>query len=437
MKKARFASDFSVGFVLFVATVVVVSSLFLVGDGQSLFTDHVEYTVRCNNVSGLKEGAQIWLAGFPVGTVLRIEFPDDLSSSDVIVTLSIEEEHAARIRGDSFAWLETQGLLGDQTVRVKVGTAGEEPLEPGSMIPYKERAMLDTFAGAEVRESATYLIKTMVEVLEEVNRGQGTLGQLLKNPELYNNLSQFTQAMATTTLQVERVSKEVEGILANVKAQKGTLGKLVFSEEYAQGFASTLKEASQLVGDLRELADAVKAGKGTVGKLFAEQGMHDAAKDALEDLSGLAQRLDRALEKAEASGSVAGRLLSDGEMGRRAGGLLARLEEAAGHLEKILARVERGEGSLGVLVHDPSIATSLRDVFRGVREAGVLANVVQSAERDGREAYLRDLSLAEKEREEVLRVRALARMRGGGEEPADGGAKPVPAAGPEEDKKKE
>jgi hypothetical protein len=145
--------------------------------------------------------------------------------------------------------------------------------------------------------------------------------------------------------------------------------------------------------------------------------------------------VDDLLRKAEGSGSVLGRLATDGEMGRGVEGLVARLERSAGSLEKILSLVERGEGSLGMLLHDPSIAASLRDVFLGVADAGLVHGLVRSAERSGREAYLRDLNLARREAEEVLRARALARVRGetgenGKAGSANGDGKPVPAAGP-------
>jgi hypothetical protein len=61
-----------------------------------------------------------------------------------------------------------------------------------------------------------------------------------------------------------------------------------------------------------------------------------------------------------------------------------------------------------MLVHDPSIAASLRDVFLGVKELGLVQNVVRNAERAGREAYLRDVDLALREKHEVRRARALA-----------------------------
>jgi phospholipid/cholesterol/gamma-HCH transport system substrate-binding protein len=428
MRKPHFATDFSVGFVLFVATVVVIASLFLVGDGQNFFADHVEYQVALPSAGGLKTGSKVLLGGVQAGSVRRISFSPDLTSNEVLLSLAIEKSYKDRIREDSFAWLENQGLLGDACIYVKLGVAGDHPLPQGSMIRYKDHPMLDSIAGEEIRESTTGLLKALTSVLSDASQGQGTLGQFLKNPELYNNLNTFTRSMAVLTQDVAAISKELKEVIAEVKSQKGTLGQLIFSEDYARSFATAVREASVLVGSLREIVDAVKTGKGSVGKLFADDSFHDAGKRALEGLGRASARLDDLLAKAESSRSVLGRVMTDERMGQNVEELVSRLERSAASLESVLGIVERGEGSVGMLVHDPSVATSLRDVFRGVSDSGLMQNAVRNAERDGREAYLRDSSLAKREAEEVLRVRALRRLEQ--TTPAsDSSGVPVPASG--------
>ena len=67
MKKNRFATNFSVGFVLFIATIVVIAGLFIVESGWSVFSDHAEYKVRLPNASGMRPGSVVYLAGVQVG----------------------------------------------------------------------------------------------------------------------------------------------------------------------------------------------------------------------------------------------------------------------------------------------------------------------------------------------------------------------------------
>jgi len=405
--------------------VLVIAALFIVGDGDAFFADHVEYKVTLPNASGLKPGSQVQLAGVPVGSVSRIAFPADLTSSQPVITLSIQKEYGERIREDSYAWTQTDGLLGDEAIHVKLGTTEQPLLLPGTMIPYSSRPMLDTFAGTEIREGTTDLLKMMVSVLEDINSGQGTLGQLLKNPQLYDNLSLFTESMRATTQQLQTVTQEFEHVLLEIRSQKGTLGKLIFSDKYAAIFTKTLTDASDLVSELRGVTAGVRSGEGSVGKLFTDAALYETGKNALEGVARASRRLDAVLEKAESADSVLGRVATDGKLGSDFGQLVARLGRSAESLERILGIIERGEGTVGMLVHDASIGAGVRNVVTGVGEAGLIRNVVRSAEEDGREVHLRNLELVQSEREQVLRVHALRQLSKGRVEEGN----PVPASG--------
>jgi len=433
MKRRHFPTDFSVGFVLFVATVIVITSLFFVGDGKNFVAARVDYIVRLPSAGGLKSGSHVLLGGVQAGSVTHIEFAQNLNSSDVLATISLEKAYRERIREDSYASIESQGLLGDSVIHVKLGTAEKPVLPAGSTIRFKPRAMIDTFAGEEISESTGDLIRMITSVLGDISKGQGTLGQLLKNPDLYDNLNAFTKSMALLTQQIESISKELDVVLDELKGQKGALGQLIFSEEYAKTLSKATSDAGALIASLRVVAESVEKGEGAVGKLVRDSSLHDSARKAIDDVARAAARIDSVLARAEDSQSVLGRLAVDGGLGKKLDLLVERLERTAGSLERIAAKVDRGEGSVGMLVNDPSIAVSLRDLFHGVSEMSVVQNVVRNAERDGRDAYLRDQSLARREAEEVLRLRALRNLRGA---PPDETGKPVPAAASDESKEK-
>lgn len=373
MKTSRFATDFSVGFVLFVATLIVIAGLFLVGSGHSLFSDHVEYRVRVPSASGLRTGSRVYLSGVHVGSVTRISFAADLTVSEVELTISVDDRYAERIREDSYVWLQSEGLLGDISIQLRLGTTGKPVCPPDSVLAYRERPLVEELVGERISTGTADLLGETLTMLEELNRGEGTVGQLLKNPQLYENLNEFTVAMKDTMRHVERLSTEFEDVLKEVRGQRGTLGKLIFSPEYAAEFSKALDDAAAVLGNVRELTDAARSGRGGVGNL------------------------------------------------------LVRLERSAEHLERILGMIDRGEGSVGMLVRDPSIAASLRDVFLGVQEYGLVQSIVRSAERAGREAYLRDLGLAAEAAREARRARALAQVSGT-EGPVEDTATVTPAA---------
>lgn len=426
MKRSRFSIDFSVGFVLFVATILVVAGLFVVGDGVSFFAGHVTYRVRLPNASGLMSGSRVYLSGVHVGAVSEITLPSDLGVNDVEVVVRIEKDYQQRIRDDSYVWLQNEGLLGDVALHVRMGTAKADICAQGALLTFKERSLVDDIVGEEFRSNTTDLLQTTITMMREINEGQGTLGQLLKNPELYNNLNTFVSTMEVTTRQLQSVTTDFQGVMEEVRSQRGTLGKLIFSPEYAEDFSKAVADTSALIANLRAVSDDVRDGKGFLGELLADSEAHSKGIRVLDSVARVSDRIERLLARAESSGSALDRIFTDRAMGEDLAVLVERLEAGAGSLQAILAKISSGEGSVGMLVHDPSIAASLRDVFLGVKEMGLVKSLVRGAEQTGREYYLKNTEFARLEEQQIQRARALALFP---PEAEDG--RPSTAAGPD------
>lgn len=89
-------------------------------------------TAEFTNISGLKPGAVVEIAGVPVGKVAKI----DLSKADrAVITLSIKQQ--IKISEDAIASVRTQGIIGDKYVRISQGGA-EEYLTDGAAITETE-----------------------------------------------------------------------------------------------------------------------------------------------------------------------------------------------------------------------------------------------------------------------------------------------------------
>src|SRR5437879_7526424 len=93
------------------------------------FTVHAEFT----EVGGLVEGATVRLAGVQIGRVSAVTLPSQ-PGGKVRVDLTIAKQFGDRIRKDSVARIETQGLLGDRIVEITVGDTQAPPLAPGEVL---------------------------------------------------------------------------------------------------------------------------------------------------------------------------------------------------------------------------------------------------------------------------------------------------------------
>src|SRR5439155_23906462 len=100
---------------------------------EARFTLHAEFT----EVGGLSEGATVRLAGVQIGRVVDVNLPSQ-PGGKVRVDMSIARKYGDRIRKDSVARIETQGLLGDRIVEITVGTAKMPPVRPNDTIDSRD-----------------------------------------------------------------------------------------------------------------------------------------------------------------------------------------------------------------------------------------------------------------------------------------------------------
>ena len=134
MKKIN--TDFIVGLFLLVGFGGFVYLSLQLGE-FSVFSMEKNYilTADFNNISGLKPGAGVEMAGVGIGQVFKIQLGDDDRAR---VTLRLSRE--VKVTSDAIASIRTQGIIGDKYVRISQGGT-DEILKDGDMIEETESAV--------------------------------------------------------------------------------------------------------------------------------------------------------------------------------------------------------------------------------------------------------------------------------------------------------
>lgn len=99
-----------------------------------------QYTVKARfaNVSGLKEGATVEVAGVTIGRVSKIQLDDYAAMVEMLINPDV------KLQEDAMASIRTQGIIGDKYVKIKAGASDafigrdEEILETESAIELEE-----------------------------------------------------------------------------------------------------------------------------------------------------------------------------------------------------------------------------------------------------------------------------------------------------------
>ncbi len=88
-----------------------------------------------DNVSGVKKGAAVQVAGVVVGSVVDIRLNDDMYA---VLRLKIDKK--VQVPMDSMASVKSQGIIGDKCIQISLG-GDAQLLKAGEMITETESAV--------------------------------------------------------------------------------------------------------------------------------------------------------------------------------------------------------------------------------------------------------------------------------------------------------
>jgi phospholipid/cholesterol/gamma-HCH transport system substrate-binding protein len=181
-----------------VATIaILVTGIFIIGGKQYLFNSTYRLKSQFADVVGLDAGGDVRVGGVHVGTVRSILVPHK-PGDKVTVVMDLQYSTHEIIKQDSVATIETEGLLGNQYLAISVGSAGaadvrdddviasHPPLEIADLLQ-KTSGILDS--SQQAIENTTHATEHLNSISAKIDRGQGTVGELVNDKKLYNNLA--------------------------------------------------------------------------------------------------------------------------------------------------------------------------------------------------------------------------------------------------------
>jgi phospholipid/cholesterol/gamma-HCH transport system substrate-binding protein len=291
-----------VGALIFVALIILALTIFKLGQAASLFTKRYTLIAFVPNATGLRVGGGVTVAGQLAGNIKAIEFlPVDTDTTrNLKLTLEVNKQLSSQVRKDSKAKIATLGLLGDKVFNINPGTPRFAVLQEGDTIPVVPsidyEAVVQQASGAITE--VVGLTKDLKKVTAGINRGEGTLGQLVTNRALYD---QATAALARTSslmaqlenprgtighllndpslyYSLNRTLGSVDTLVAQINSSNGTLSKLLKDDTLYTHLVSVVATTDTLVQQMAH-------GKGTISKLFTDEQLYDQLVSAVSELN--------------------------------------------------------------------------------------------------------------------------------------------------------
>lgn len=213
------------GVFILVTLAILAVGVFIIGSKEYLFRSTYQLKAQFDNVAGLAAGADVQVGGVHSGTVESILLPHK-PGEQVTVIMDLDKSTHEIIKRDSVASIETAGVLGNQYVAISFGSAGQAEVENGEIIqsepPMVMSDLLKKTSG--ILDSSQQAISNTIlatahlnSVSAKIDSGQGTVGALVNDKQLYNNLEQTTAALHETTV---RAQAGVTDFQENMEAMK-------------------------------------------------------------------------------------------------------------------------------------------------------------------------------------------------------------------------
>jgi len=206
-----YTQKFKIRLGLFVAggITLFVLTIFIIGKQKNLFNPVYSLTTSFYNVSGLQVGNKIRFSGIDVGTVDNIKIIND---STVKVALLIKKEIQPFIKTNSEVTIGSEGLIGDKILQITQGTNNAQSAKIGQHLQSIEPVEIDAIMASlqSTADNAEIISDELAEIMIKINSGNGTLGRLIQDSLIAENLSQ-------TMLNLKKSSK---GLNENMEAAK-------------------------------------------------------------------------------------------------------------------------------------------------------------------------------------------------------------------------
>lgn len=308
-------SELKIGIMAVVALAIAATLILTLSGEGGFFWQRYHLKVRFPNTGGVQVGSPVRVAGLSVGAVRDIE----VVGSEVEMDLELSEDYRDKVRTTSRATIGSVSLLGEGAVDITASTTGDQIPEYGYVPTGPPVSQL-----ADVTTQANKGIIELTALIEEVRAGKGTVGRLMTDEQLYTDLQQLTSA-----------AREVTG---NLQRGRGTLGQLLNNPESARQLEASLK-------NLNAITAKINSGQGSLGQLMNDPTLARSLTATTSNVESLTKKLN------QGQGTM-GKLMTDDA-------LYQRLNAVTTNLERLTSNLNEGQGTMGQLLRDKQLYDNL------------------------------------------------------------------------------
>ncbi|MCK4859568.1 MAG: MCE family protein [Candidatus Omnitrophica bacterium] len=226
-------TEFKIGLFAFLGLFIFFVIVFSISDFS--LKQGYTFSARFNFVNGLETSSPVRLAGVKIGEVKEIKVDDGYLPVEVDLWI----KKGIRIKEDSQIYISSLGLLGDKCLEILPGNS-QIFIKPTDIIVGRDPISVEEFSllGKETIEKANKIIGNLEEIIgnEEV---KGNIKKTVKEGR------QLSENLNITVAEANKFLFNLNLILEQINSGEGTIGRLISDE-------SLYNEIEVLIQDIKK-----------------------------------------------------------------------------------------------------------------------------------------------------------------------------------------
>jgi phospholipid/cholesterol/gamma-HCH transport system substrate-binding protein len=329
-------SQLRVGLMAIGAMAILGFLIFLMTSNKGFFRSDSDIYTYMDDSAAIVEGAPVRLNGILIGQITKVALSGDTNPGRTVrLTLRVEDDYLRLIPMDSTAKLAAENLLGTKYINISRGQS-KEILKPGGEVASATTPELEDLfqQGYSSLGSLDSILKKLNTLLDQIQSGKGTIGQLLVDDTLARKAN----------LVLDDVHKMADTLNVALASPDNSVGKL-------------LHDNSDLYNDVRgslkrvdTLLESINNGQGTVGKLINDPAIYDEFHNTITDFRNLLAGINR-------GEGDAGKFLKSDEIHQE-------FQATLGRLDTLLDKINNGQGAVSQLLNNPALYEDLDGTTR-------------------------------------------------------------------------
>lgn len=241
-------------------------------------------------------------SGINIGTVNGIEMENDTA---IRVSMLIQQKMRNHIKTNAIAAIGSDGLVGSMVINIVPGEGDAALVEAGDEIRSLSKiATADMLSTLNVtNENAALLTEDLLKITASLNRGEGTLGRLLNDTLMANDLQQTLANLKHASNGADATITELNEIVQQFDTEQSVAGVLLADSVSGEKirnviahFETSSIEIEKMTKDLNAVVADIKEGKGTVNYLTTDTVLVKQLRHTMKNVDQGVERFNENME---------------------------------------------------------------------------------------------------------------------------------------------